>query len=364
MKYRLFFLLLFTTALFSAQKSGGEASFALLQPLDKTILKESFATVTADIKGQNFDKLEIYVNDILAAELPAEKGKSVYCKTVALELGENTVYVEAYLNDAKVAEQFRKVFYLSEVFAGFDEAPDEYERVPFHTSGSEERCSACHSFSPLVNGEPVLELKKNENNVTTDRIDIESLNVPESPEEVTCYQCHKPLLSRKNSHAPSINWLCAVCHVGSRGEYDARDSALSSFDAPDPIIYRCFSCHVTKEEDWGHNRSEHGPTRTGRCIKCHNPHSSDHEFFLRKSIWNLCTTCHAEKATGRHVVAVFGSFGKKRNFHPTKGAKDPVRPGRELVCSGCHNPHGSKGPFLLRTNSPVVYSVCKRCHPK
>jgi len=153
--------------------------------------------------------------------------------------------------------------------------------------------------------------------------------------------------------------MCTVCHTGKAGENNLLDEGKSRYIQPDPIAPRCFKCHERVEDIMKHNRSDHGPTKLGRCNKCHNPHSSPNPFFLRKPIWQLCTTCHAEKASGKHVINAF-VFSRNREGHPTRGRPDPSRPGRELVCSSCHNPHGSKGPFLLRTTGSTPFKVCKR----
>ncbi|MDQ1338933.1 MAG: hypothetical protein QG567_82, partial [Campylobacterota bacterium] len=180
--------------------------------------------------------------------------------------------------------------------------------------------------------------------------------------KTTCYACHKGMINTKNTHAPAANWLCADCHNGNYGEYNMQDQGASKYLVADPVAKTCGSCHDTVD-GWQNSKFGHGPVNDGRCERCHNPHGSDHEFFLRKNIWDLCTTCHAEKANGKHVVSSF-VYSRNSGAHPTKDRKDPVRPGRELTCSGCHDPHGSSGIFLLRMKGTMPYGVCQRCHKK
>ena len=129
-----------------------------------------------------------------------------------------------------------------------------------------------------------------------------------------------------------------------------------------PISKTCMSCHEQVEK-WTMSKYTHGPVNDGRCERCHNPHGSKNEFFLRKNIWDICTTCHAEKANGKHVVSSF-VYGRNEGAHPTKDRRDPSRPERELTCSSCHNPHGSSGIYLLRMKGSMPFNVCKRCHKK
>ena len=70
----------------------------------------------------------------------------------------------------------------------------------------------------------------------------------------------------------------------------------------------------------------------------HDPHATDNDFRLNKPIVELCTTCHRGFDDGYHVVQRPQGGG-----HPIGGRDDPLRPGRELVCTSCHDPHGTYG---------------------
>ena len=342
--------------LFSAEEGEGSAPFEILHPVNETFFTESFMTVSVDMKGMAFDRIEILTDGNISIELPREE-KEVYCASIPLKLGESNITVAAYLKEKKIAEESRDVFHMDEVFEGYEEAPYYFMKNVFHTDENEKRCAKCHSFSQAT---AAVEADAESEGATIE-IQGKPVFVPEDPKAVSCYQCHNRLVSRKNSHAPAVNMLCGACHTGGNGEYNAEDmEAVSRFAAPDPIMETCFSCHDTAKAIWFNHKSEHGPAKFGRCHLCHNPHSSDNEFFLRKPIWTLCTTCHAEKASGRHVVMGFSS----QNFHPTRGKPDPARPGRELVCSGCHNPHGSQKRKLLRSPKSGRGMVCLRCHQK
>ena len=350
----------FTTLLLASDQSLPEAT--LLQPAEKSIFLESIVTVSVDTKGMDFDRIEIILDQNRTATLKAEPNKSVYCRSMPLLPGKNSVDVSLYKGSEQIARTKRELFHLVEVFEKCEEAPYGFERRPFHTAQSEKRCSQCHSFESPKNRVKVPAGSPEPDGITLE-IRGETFLVPADPEAVSCYRCHQDLMKkRKNSHAPSVNWLCSECHTGNTGAFNEGE-ATSRLSAPDPIMKRCFECHENSEKEWFDHRSEHGPTKTGRCTMCHNPHASDNEFFLRKPIWKLCTTCHAEKADGKHVIGSF-VFSRNGGGHPTQGRMDPARPGRELVCSSCHNPHGSDGAFLLRSKGPLAFNVCKRCHKK
>jgi predicted CXXCH cytochrome family protein len=76
---------------------------------------------------------------------------------------------------------------------------------------------------------------------------------------------------------------------------------------------------------------------------------------LKKPINQLCSGCHPEvvSKTSGHPVA----------RHPVSAPSDPLRPGRPLVCSSCHDPHWSNNVFMLI--EPISSGqLCRRCHAR
>jgi predicted CXXCH cytochrome family protein len=120
----------------------------------------------------------------------------------------------------------------------------------------------------------------------------------------------------------------------------------------------CFGCHQEQKDRFYGNPYQHGPTATGFCTICHNPHGTDNEFFVKKATWNLCTTCHYEKGSGRHVV----SWGPSGQTHPTRQRPDPSRAGKELSCASCHNPHAAPGAKLWNFGAVRWMDLCRNCH--
>ncbi|MCL4536836.1 MAG: cytochrome c3 family protein, partial [Nitrospirae bacterium] len=153
-------------------------------------------------------------------------------------------------------------------------------------------------------------------------------------------------------HGPAARWDCLSCHD--------KNSKPVKYVTQKPDRDLCFVCHKEQKEEWTPKKYWHGPTATGKCTICHNPHASNNPFWLRKPTWNLCVTCHEERGSGRHVIAgfVFGST------HPTKGRPDPIRPGKELSCASCHNPHASNSKSLFANDGISPGSLCQMCHKK
>ncbi|WP_200764198.1 cytochrome c3 family protein [Nitrosophilus alvini] len=350
------FALLLFVFIFLWQGRADNGNLVILFPKNSSIYDDAFASIVIKTDPKTVKKIEIYTDLNKTYTIATKPEKNIYCKSIRLKLGKNRIFVTAYDQKRGSYEKKIDLFYRSEVHEGADEAPYKYEKFFFHTDKNEKTCSTCHNMEPDKQMAQKKKIKA-KGSATTD------IEVLENPQDSNCYTCHNPLTSRKNGHAPSVNFMCGVCHTGKAAENNLDEEGKSKYLQPDPIMERCFVCHERIEKIMKHNRSDHGPTKLGRCNKCHNPHSSENIFFLRKPIWELCTTCHAEKATGKHVISSF-VYIRNKGGHPTRGRPDPSRPGRELVCSSCHNPHGSMGPFLLRTKGPVPFSVCRRCHKK
>jgi predicted CXXCH cytochrome family protein len=141
---------------------------------------------------------------------------------------------------------------------------------------------------------------------------------------------------------------------------DGRDLTRSfgpSAAPPVPTVKDvCLKCHSTLLAQ----TFKHGPADAGYCVLCHDPHASTNRAWLRKTSWDLCTTCHTEKASGVHVVA-----GLAQDFtHPTRLKSDPLRPGRRLACSSCHDPHSAESAFLFINDVKSRSELCRLCHPK
>ncbi len=314
----------------------------LLEPKDMSLYVGERCTFVIETNFEKVDKVVITEGENEVKLIEVTSKKNVYCTTLRLHVGENSFTIDYYKDGDLVDTASRKIYFLSELLEGSDDdIAEDYNKNYMHTDKNEQKCKACHNMT---------------SNVPLDGEAFEDVS------KTTCYNCHKDMMNTRNTHAPAANWLCLNCHNGKFGEYNMEDEGASKYLAPDPIAKTCEYCHE-KVEKWTRQKYTHGPVNDGRCVRCHNPHGSNYEFFLRKPIWNLCTTCHAEKGSGKHVVSSF-VYSRNKGAHPTKGPRDPARPERTFACSSCHNPHGSAGIFLLRMKGSMPFSVCRRCHDK
>jgi len=118
----------------------------------------------------------------------------------------------------------------------------------------------------------------------------------------------------------------------------------------------CTACHANVVE----GAYRHGPTGSGYCNLCHNPHASTSSSLLRRSERLICLGCHGDKASGVHVIAAKDTT----STHPTQKRRDPRRQGKQLSCVSCHNPHAAASATLLVNNAKHRYELCGYCHQK
>ena len=287
----------------------------ILFPKEKSIFEEEFVSVVIKVDPKKIKELSLKAN---GSEIPLKlEERDTYCKTVKIKPGENLIEVRAVDGKGKVRVKTVRIFMVSQVFPEGNVPPKDFKVFRFHTSRNESLCAKCHK----LNGE-----------------------------QETCKSCHPKLIERKFQHPPAVLG-CTLCHTGGKD---------SKYAWAEPISETCYLCHGDRKETWLKKKYIHGPPSTGRCNICHNPHSSEHRFFLRKQILDLCTTCHSEKRVEKHPLSgfVFGSA------HPISGKPDPARPGRELTCTGCHNPHASNYRFFFQNDYSGEAILCLRCHKK
>lgn len=213
------------------------------------------------------------------------------------------------------------------------------------------------------------------------------------PDKETCYQCHPPKETEVQVHSAVVLGRCAKCHDPHGSDHDRKLRG-------DPVGQVCFGCHF----DDIHGRAVvHEPVGAGNCVICHDPHTtenpknlrapvnitcgmchpekyrpdvltphpaviqygctichdphaSDHPFRLHKPIVEMCTRCHDGYDDGYHVVQRPTGGG-----HPIGGKDDPLREGRELVCTSCHDPHGTENPRMWYRAYQRL-ALCVECH--
>ena len=165
-----------------------------------------------------------------------------------------------------------------------------------------------------------------------------------------CFGCHdKGAFEKKSPHAPVAGGMCGSCH-------NPHVSAVPKLLLA-PIPDLCFTCH---DRNTMPKKTVHASAAGGQCLVCHNPHASDSAFLLTQPVEGHCEACHEEQASGRHVMRRVSPG----DTHPVKGKTDPLRPGKELSCVSCHNPHIA-GPGQQHTGKAKrPEAVCHQCHRK
>ncbi len=174
-----------------------------------------------------------------------------------------------------------------------------------------------------------------------------------------CIACHdeswpKPLLSiyqtRHGVKGDERTPGCQTCHgesVGhlTKGPGTAPDVVFNKkgpFEVSDDKTRGavCMTCHRGKARtNW--DGSQHQNNQVA-CNNCHQVHTPADRVLVKKTQTEVCFTCHAEQRAA----------SKKISTHPIEAGK--------VVCSDCHNPHGSPGPSMVKKNT--IIETCFTCH--
>jgi predicted CXXCH cytochrome family protein len=169
-----------------------------------------------------------------------------------------------------------------------------------------------------------------------------------------CLLCHpgkKAWLARKSTHGPLLLGGCTLCHNPHGENHRYQLWAEGS-------LTLCISCHSDKAKLVSEKAPipfVHGIITGNGCVACHDPHAADQDFVLRKPINELCVSCHPslKGVTTGHPVA----------RHPVAAEIDYLRPGRQLVCTSCHEPHGTSHQYFL-IETKLGGRLCRGCHKR
>ena len=170
--------------------------------------------------------------------------------------------------------------------------------------------------------------------------------------EETCLGCHE---NKKGSgglhtkaadlHTPAGGKGCESCHgPGSKHADDPEKVKPMQFNKVSAVeaSAACTSCHSTSAHAFWQN-SKH-EARNVSCVSCHSIHSPKGNKQLKEeSQTKLCASCHQQ------IVNKLTRF----NHMPVREDK--------MVCSSCHNVHGSPNVRMLRAGTTVDES-CVSCH--
>lgn len=178
--------------------------------------------------------------------------------------------------------------------------------------------------------------------------------------DAKCTRCHDetsdyPVLAiaqtRHGVRGDSRTPTCTSCHGESETHMNKPEGVVErpkpervfGKNSPTPVGERngaCLTCHESgKRMDWVGSQHE---SRGVACASCHTVHSPQDRVRDRLTQPDVCFTCHKEQRAQTFRIS-----------------HHPIREGK-VICSDCHNPHGSTGPKLLVKNS--VNETCYTCH--
>lgn len=197
-----------------------------------------------------------------------------------------------------------------------------------HKPVSEKKCTECHagpaSSTPLKVMAQGSELCRKchkdmmDNTLKKDRVHWPLMN------NTGCLNCHTPHgAKQKMLLKGSVSSVCGACHS------DTIELQKQSIENPE-------------------NKMLCEPVKTGNCVTCHSPHSSDSVLLMVKPTgFELCGTCHEWQTHSTHPIGEKITDTRNKNL--------------ALDCYSCHNGCGTKNkPFMLHYGT--THEVCIQCH--
>ncbi len=177
--------------------------------------------------------------------------------------------------------------------------------------------------------------------------------------EKVCYKCHSALEKRilkEKTHDPVKRGKCVTCHNPHTSNH--KGLLVKSQDE------LCNTCHKKDATDEFSRSVVHEPVKNGKCLACHDPHASTNKKLLIKTKKELCFTCHAKDLliSGKesHPLVRKGDCMACHAAHSSPYEGLLVKTSGDL-CSKCHNVE--KDQFVLKhANYPVENSDCSSCH--
>lgn len=235
--------------------------------------------------------------------------------SMQLGVGDNVIALSAHdQKGAVTAVDTVRIFYLVDNFA--DAAGAGYQKYVFHGSDVEPSCRTCHKLKSFASRD-------------------------------ACTPCHDGLSNQRFTHMPTKRKQCMACHDSTSPTYKLQKALGSDAEL-------CYTCHKRQRAEWGaDSMKRHAPVDGGECLQCHSPHSTQNIFHTVMPINSMCKACHEKKDEFLHPVV----------GHPHANRPEgQLRPGRELSCAGCHDPHAARFDKMLRYGNGM--DGCVACHPK
>ncbi len=178
--------------------------------------------------------------------------------------------------------------------------------------------------------------------------------------DAMCTKCHDeadgPQLlaigkTRHGTNVDSRTPSCISCHGESEPHHGYKGSGKppkpdNTFGKTNPTAVEqrnsaCLGCHQkdAKRSHWAGSAHD---TNEVACSSCHQIHIAKDAVRDKRNEAEVCFKCH-----------------KEQRAQASKPSHHPIMEGK-VVCSDCHNPHGSTGPKLMKRDS--INDTCYTCH--
>jgi len=167
-----------------------------------------------------------------------------------------------------------------------------------------------------------------------------------------CNECHEDKVEqmRMNVHGrpgdartPFAREECETCHGPGTTHFDVEGNCIISLRGRfgESVEQRngiCLGCHGRDMLHWQGSTHE---SEDLACTSCHEIHTES-AVLERTTQAEVCYRCHQDIRAQAYRMST----------HPIRAGK--------VVCSDCHNPHGSPGPSAL--NKLSINDTCYLCH--
>lgn len=186
-------------------------------------------------------------------------------------------------------------------------------------------------------------------------------------------ECHNSYRQKKYVHQPVALGVCKFCHKS----VDPKKHSFKLFRTRTEL---CGSCHQEQTRDLntipsieqlrtkaprvGKGKYLHKPLEEGKCLDCHNPHSSDYKFLVpTATVAELCRKCHEKKedVKNSHAPVAEGKCTLCHNSHSSNYRSLLINNQRQL-CLSCHEDTKAELEKFKYVHKPVVDRGCRVCH--
>jgi predicted CXXCH cytochrome family protein len=186
----------------------------------------------------------------------------------------------------------------------------------------------------------------------------------------TCLTCHPEKKQGKFVHS-AVGMGCENCHQATS---ENKKTTITLVATGGDL---CLMCHEASKDE-----VQHGPYKSGQCLVCHDPHSSEFKAQTRAEVNTICLACHGVTPAQKVMADVFASqkiskadldampkieldrtlwVGHPWATHPVAQVADPLHAGEKMSCLSCHAHHSStQDNLILAVKGPG--NVCTSCH--